>query len=315
MQISQDFLLKNRLAVMRLSRDLLSTQPDEQLQTVDYYVETISVSRGTVQKAMQFLIDRGCVSTHFRGHLGTFLLTKDDEQLWEYSGWGTLAGAMALPLNKLVSGLATGICACIKIESIPFNCVFIQGSRTRMNGLKSGKFDFVVASRLTEKVLLHEYDMLESIVSLPGCAYGGKYILIFADPKKSEIEDGMTVAVDPTSVDQYYLTQKVCEGKNYIKFYETTYIDTRFSVKRGESDVSVSRIDVLETLGMGEEHVKELVIPEFTKKEIESFTNTVILARKDNYGLKRLLNQTLRASIVSNSQKKVVSGAMPPSYY
>lgn len=144
MKISNDFFLKNRLAVMKLSRDLLSAQLDERLKTVDYYEEALSVSRGTVQKAMQFLIEQHCIETQFRGHLGTYLLMKDDEKLWEFSGFGVLSGSMPLPLNTLSAGLATGICDCMRISNTPFNFVFAQGSRTRMKGLQLGKYDLLL---------------------------------------------------------------------------------------------------------------------------------------------------------------------------
>ena len=315
MKISGDFFLKHRLAVMRLSRDLLSTKLDEQLKTVDYYEEALSVSRGTVQKAMQFLIEQRCIETQFRGHLGTYLLMKDEKKLWEFSGFGVLSGSMPLPLNNLSAGLATGICDCMKLSKTPFNFVFVQGSRTRMNGLQLGKYDFIVASRLTESVLRKSFEDIECVMELPGCTYGGRYVLLFADPKQKTVEDGMTIAVDPTSVDQFYLTQELCKGKKRIRYFETTYVDTRYSVKRGEADVTVSRLDVLEYFEMGSEHVKELNIPGFTKKEVDAFTNSMILARKDNYGLKEILQQVLRPTVISNAQRKVMTNLRVPSYY
>lgn len=315
MQIARDFFLKNRLAVMRLSRDLLSVKPDEQLQTVDYYVEKLEVSRGTVQKAMQFLIEQECITTHFRGHLGTFLLTKNNDKLWEYSGFGTLSGAMSLPLNKLVAGLATGVCDCMKLGGVPFNCIFMQGSLTRMKGLNAGKYDFVVSSKLTASVLLKELPDVEMIMTLPGCAYAGRYILLFANPSESGIEEGMSVAVDRNSFDQSYLTELLCADKRNLRFNEMTYIETRLSVKRGESDVTVCRADALESLDIGNDHVKDLFLPQFTKKEIDSFTDSVILARRDNYGISDILQTALRPSVISNSQKKVMNGSRNPSYY
>ncbi len=299
---------------MRLSRDLLSTKPDEQLQTVDYYVKKLEVSRGTVQKAMQFLIDQQCITTHFRGQLGTFLLTKDSDKLWEYSGLGTLSGAMSLPLNKLVAGLATGICDCMKLGGIPFNCIFMQGSRTRMKGLDAGKYDFIVASKLTESVLLPEYPSLETVMKLPGCAYAGRYILLFSDPSKTAIEDGMSVAVDRNSFDQFHLTELICADKK-VRYNELTYIETRFSVKRGESDVTVCRTDALESLGMTQEHIKDIALPHITKKDFDAFSDSVVLARRDNYAIADILQSTLRPSVIANSQKKVMSGARNPSYY
>jgi hypothetical protein len=316
--ISEDFFLKNRLVVMNLARDLLITELDQQLQTIDSYVEKFSVSRGTVQAAMQFLIEQGCVTTQFRGHLGSYLLTKDNDKLWGFSGFGTLTGAISLPLGPLVSGFATGICDCMRAGNIAFNFVFVQGSRTRINGLKQGKYDFVVASSLTEQVLLKENDneSIEKAMTLPGCAYAGKYILLFADDSKTEIEDGMTIAVDTASIDQLFLTNLVCKGKKNIKFNELTYISTRFSVKEGASDATISRTDVIGSLGEGfQSHAKELFLPDYTRKELESFSTAVILIKKGNYGLCNILRRILRPSVVSNSQKKVMAGLRTPSYY
>jgi hypothetical protein len=316
MQISQDFFLKNRLVVMNLARDLLVTELEQQIQTIDFYVKKFSVSRGTVQAAMLFLIEKGCVTTRFRGHLGTYLLTKDNDKLWEFTGFGTLTGAMPLPLNMLVSGFATGICDCMRAENIPFNCIFVQGSRTRLNGLSQGKYDFVVASTLTEQVLLKDHANIKKVMTLPGCFYGGKYILLFADASRTEMEDGMTVAVDPTSVDQLYLTQLLCEGKKNIRLNELTYINTRFSVKEGTSDVTIARTDTISSLGPEfQNHAKELTLPNYSKKDMESFITAVILIKKGNFGLANILRRVLRASIVSNSQKKVMAGLRTPTYY
>ena len=66
---------------------------------------------------------------------------------------------------------------------------------------------------------------------------------------------------------------------------------------------------------MGSEHVKELNIPGFTKKEVDAFTNSMILARKDNYGLKEILQQVLRPTVISNAQRKVMTNLRVPSYY
>jgi hypothetical protein len=330
MQILQDFFLKNRLVVMKLARDLLVTELDERLQTIDYYVERFSISRGTVQAAMMFLIEQGCITTQFRGHLGTYLLTKNNDNLWEYSGFGTLSCAMSLPLNDLASGLATGVCDCMQAANIAFNCVFIQGSRTRLNGLSQGKYDFIIASNLTKHVILEKsveekggrakiqtnYSNIEKVMELHGCSYSGRYALLFADPSKTEVEDGMTVAVDPTSVDQLYLTKVLCKNKSNIKFNELTYINTRHSVKNMESDVTVTRMDVIESLDPDlRDHTKELRLPNYSRKEIDAFTVPVILALKDNYGMKNLLQRVLRFSVVSNSQKKVMSGQRAPTYY
>jgi hypothetical protein len=318
MQMSQDFFLKNRLVVMYLARDLLATNLDERVQTVDEYVQQMKVSRGTVQRAMQFLVEQRCVVTHFRGHLGSYLIEKDNDKLWEYSGFGTLAGAMSLPLSRLLEGLATGICDCMKAKNISFNCVFAQGSGTRVNNLLQGKYDFIIASKLTERLVLKEHPDLQSVLELNGCTYCGRYLLLFADPEKNEIEDGMRISVDPSSLDQRYLTQLVCAGKSNIDFIETTYINTHAGVYQGKADVTVARADTM--LIYGEEyskaHARELKLPgKYTRKEINNFGAAVVLASAENYGIAKLLQEILRPCVVAHSQKQVMAGERVPGYY
>lgn len=326
MQISQDFFLKNRLVVMRLARDLLSTDLDERLHTVDEYTEELKVSRGTVQKALQLLVDEKCITTYFRGHLGNYLIAKDDDKLWEYSGFGTLSGAMPIPLGELAQGIATGVCDCMKAQKVPFNCVFIQGGNTRLKGLLQHKYDFIIASYLTAQLVKESYPDLEEVMELPGCIYGGKYILYFADPEKTQVEDGMRVAIDPSSIDQHILTELVCENRKNIQYIETTYFDTHYCVKDGRADVTVSRSDTLASVYLDKQnqahaeerdaHSKELpVLKGYTRKDMELFNTTVVLASKDNYGMANLLRRTMRPAVISYAQKQIINGSRIPSYY
>ena len=302
---------------MRLARDLLVTELDSRVRTVDYYVEQFGVSRGTVQKGMQFLVEQQCVTTYFRGHLGSYLIAKDGAKLWEYSGFGTLSGSMSLPLDNLVSGLATGVCDCMKAEDIAFNCVFVQGSHIRVKGLRQGKYDFIVASSLTERLIAGEYDDIEKVLEMPNCAYSGRYLLLFAEPNKTQIEDGMRVAVDPASIDQMHLTKLICEGKKSIKFNESTYLDTLHQVVNGEADVTVSRTDVSVNFepDYWDAHTKELTLESYTRQDIDKFSAAVVLAVRDNYGIANLLQKVLRPNVVAHTQKQVMAGLRSPGYY
>jgi len=314
--MSRDFYSKSQLVVMRLARDLLATNFDERTKPIKDYVREMGVSIGTVQKAMQVLIDQKCAVIYFRGHLGSFIVEKDVKKLWEYTGFGTLTGAVGLPLNPTIAGLSTGICDCMRIKDIPFNCVFMQGSNTRVKGLQQGNYDFIVASSLTGQVVSEHDNGIEKVVDLPGCVYSGRYTLLFADPAKTQVEDGMRVAVDPTSFDQHYLTQLVCKEKKDIVFLEMGYLETHNSVLSGQSDVIISRMDYDPSSKEIEIRTQELVLPNhYTRKEIDQFGNAVVLARKDNYRLADLLRQYLRPNTVAYSQKQVQSGDRVARYY
>lgn len=296
---------------MYLARDLLVIEPGSRIPTIDYYVKTFSMSRGTIQAAQLFLSQEKCISTQFKGPGGTILLEKNQSLLWDYTGFGSLVGAMALPLNTLVSGLATGICECMKENNIAFNCAFIQGSRTRLNGLNRNKYDFIVASQLTTSILLDQYENAYKVMDLNGCSYSGKYVLLFRKGL-SEVKDGMTVAVDSSSVDQFYLTNRICERKN-IKRFETSYINTRLSVMNGSADFTVARMDAVNPLYFSQCY--DIFLPDYSESEINNFTNTVILASKNNYGIDKLLHHVLVSKKILEVQNQVIGGLMPPLYY
>ena len=317
LNIAQDFFLKNRFAVMHIARDFLVTDLDNRIQTVDYYVETLGVSRGTIQNAMQFLVEQKCVTTYFRGHLGSFLIAKDNAKLWEYSGFGILSGAMAIPLDTIASGLATGVCDCMKAEDIAFNCVFVQGSKIRIRGLRQGKYDFIVASNLTEQLILKEHEDIEKVLSLPNCHYSGRYLLMFSNSEKTQIEDGMTLAVDPTSIDQVYLSELVSEGKD-TKILESTYLNTISMVVNGEADVTISRSDAAAHFDMDyrEAHFKEISLPgNYTSTDIVRFSGAVVLVSKSAYGLVEILRKVLRPTVIAHAQRQVMNNLRTPSYY
>ena len=317
MKYSQSFFLKHRLVIMNISRDLLVAEPGQRLNTIEHYIKKFHVSRGTIQMAMQYLIEKGCISTQFCGHLGTFLLTKNMDKLWEFAGIGNLTGAMPIPLDKMSSGLATGVCDCMRAKRIPFNCIFIHGSNARVKSLLQGKCDFVVVTRLAHEVLKKTHNNIKLIINLTDCRYTTKYALLFKDPGKSKIENGMTVAIDPTSIDQSYLTKLACKKRKSIQFIQTpSFLNTRLSVAKGEADVSVVIYSAAQSLGTKfQAQIKEIQLSEYNNDDLELLRTPVILVLKDNYGLDALLKQTLDAGVIFNSQKAVMAGTILPNYY
>lgn len=313
MKLTDSFFLKNRLAVMKIARDMVIVQSGSKISTITEYAEKFNISRGTVQNAITYLCEKGAIEIQRKGHQGTILLDKDPDKIWGYTGWGLLTGVMNLPLNLLASGLATGICECMKTNHINFNCIFIQGSKTRIDALASNKYDFVIASNLTASIMQENYPGLEQVVWLDDCYYAGKYVLLFSTKEYTGVEDGMTIAVDPTSIDQLYLTNAVCKGKN-VKRKELTYINTSKSVAMGEADVVVSRLDIVNEL-YADMHYMDVTLPGFTEDEIRDFSKAVVLASKDNYGLNELLQQVLNNKQIADIQGQVMNHQMFPSYY
>ncbi|RED75234.1 GntR family transcriptional regulator YhfZ [Cohnella phaseoli] len=307
-------LFKHGVTLMKIARDLVIKRVGDRLPTIEEYTRSLDISRGTVQAVLKLLQDKGCVVLHKRGHQGTFIEKIDIAKTWEYTNWAHLTGATELPLDTLAAGLATGVCLCMKQKSIPFNFAFMQGSRTRVRALLDHKYDFLITSELSAKVLINEGQDVQMIAKIEGCLYAEIYSLLFAEPGHEEIEDGMTIAYDPSSIDQTFLTNELTKDKKVNKI-ELTYINTYESLKDGRADVIVCRPDVVRTGKYFQFHMKDIVLKDPTIPDANQLTYSVVLAAKNNYGLKELLLKNLDDKLISDVQQKVIRQEMAPSYY
>lgn len=313
MDLSHDFYYKHKLAVTGLARDFFMMERGEKLPTITGSMEKFGVSRGTVQLAMRFLQDQECIRSRFKGKRGSYLLDKDDEKLWQFTGYGVLTGGMYLPFKGMAAGLATGICDCMTRARIPFACSFFQGSQTRIQALLRKKNDFVVASRLTARLVEARDDLLEWTMDLPGTRYAGEYVLAFRRSGARDVRDGMTVAVDPTSMDQDHLTGLVCREKR-VERLEVSYTNTPKAVEQGLADVAVARMDVIEQ-GYPGLVAWPIRVNEYDPAEIRSFSEAVILINRDNYGIDGLLRKVIDPAQVAQAQAQVMENKRFSRYY
>ena len=311
MLVSDKFLFKNHVALMKIARDIMVTDIGSRLPAITDFSNRFNISRGTIQMALNFLSEEKAITLVKRGQQGSTLLSKDSEILWQYTGWGVLFGGMPLPLHGLVAGLATGVCECMKSNSINYNCVFLQGSLTRIKALLNKKIDFIVASKLTAMTIFEQYQGIEQVIEMPNVDYSGRYVLLFS-PNNKELKREMVIAVDPTSIDQNYITNILCNEFNLNK-KEMTYINTYKSTQKGETDLTVARLDVVEN---EYNNMYYSDIPEqYFDYKIEELNKTIIFAEKENYGLKQLLQKVINPINVERVQEKVINKLIPPQYY
>ncbi|MGD9560194.1 MAG: hypothetical protein AB7V55_06290, partial [Oscillospiraceae bacterium] len=96
------------------------------------------------------------------------------------------------------------------------------------------------------------------------------------------------------------------------RFNQLTYINTMVSVRAGESDVVVGRLDAK---SLDPKHCRELLLPEYTPGQMAQFTTACILCLRDQYGLDNVLRHALDPAVIAHSQKEVMSERRAPSYY
>ena len=121
----------------------------EHLRPVQQYAESYGVGRGTVQGAIQELMDCGAIALNACGARGTFLERVEQAQaVLTACGYGEQICLMPLNINMDYRGLATGIYEAISAKDLPIHILFARGSRNRVKMLLRQKCDFVAMSQL-----------------------------------------------------------------------------------------------------------------------------------------------------------------------
>lgn len=314
---------KDWLVSTGIARGLVSTPLGARLPTLNEYCEAFDCSRGVVQNALAFLQQCGAVVLDKRGKQGTFLLEKNEEKLFENAGMSFLTGSMPTPLNLHLAGLATGICQAMGRCSIPFTFAFVQGGQNRVDALGREVYDFVVVTQATAERCMAQNPDIEAAFPLSGCEYSAPYKLYMNRPGLEDLQDGMSMAVDPTSRDQWDLTQVVCAGRN-VRLVEMAYISTVQAFLSGEVDSVVLRGEAgpalpgLSNYVFAAERLNNPALVSavpLARQDMQALQLPVVLVNRKNYGISGILKTYLGGEVVSFVQQKVIRQEMAPQFF
>ena len=314
---------KNWLVTTGIARGLLGTEPGDRLPTIKEYSFVFACSRGVIQNALAALQATGAVNLDIQGKKGTFLKTKDEERLFENAGLKFITGSMPAPLNNYLAGLASGICQAMGQCPVPFTFAFVQGGKNRVEALSRTVYDFVVVTRSTAEKFIAANRNLEIAFSLDQSRYSGPYMLYLNRPRLSGIENGMSIAADPASTDQWELTQDLCAGKdvNIIKY---PYLSASIAFLSGEVDGVVYRGDLDVILNdlyslpfTMEKRIthEEVSVISISPAKASGMQLPVVLTNKKRYGMSGVLKRYLKTDIVAHIQRQVIDLQMAPRFF
>jgi hypothetical protein len=304
---------KSALIAMYMARDLFLAEPGDRIPTISEYTQNFGVSRGIVQNALEELTASGSITTEKRGVLGTFLIQADREKLCSRTGWGSCSGAMPIPMTPYFVSLATAVFDVLAEAPQKFNFFYMSGAAKRVQALREGKCDFAVLSKGAAERSVQEYGELAVCTELTGTHYDAPYLLCFMDPEKSRVEDGMRMGVDPVCLDQMHLTGLLCRDKK-VEIVEFPFVGFRDIISSGRIDCTLFRD------GSWNNDWQKLKIRTVPLREIPELaavdTQTpVVLVRRDNYGIDRLLNKHLNAAAIAHIQQQVLDGHRGMKFY
>lgn len=300
---------KNGRVAQQIAGQLIRMKKGDRLPRIDDFVNAFGTARGTIQGGLRLLEEMSAVRLESRGHLGTFLLEKNQPLLWEIAGRGALVGAMPLPYSRRYEGLATGLVRIFDDMNIPFTIAYMRGANSRIDALRSRRFDFIIVSRWSAEQACRQYDDLSLQQSLGDRTYVERHGVLFADKEKTQIESGMRVGIDPSSPDQRDLTYAECEGLD-VQLVEVNYMQLFNQLEKGQIDAAVWNLD--ETAGefrWGRGSFQKKASRQMSR----SLSEAALVTRHPGEEVKEVLNQ-LSVQTVNHIQESVLKGDMMPHY-
>lgn len=296
------------VTVEQLAKELLSKTKGERILSISEYQQKFGVSRGTVQNAFAYLKENGAVELKSRGHMGTFIEELDFQKLQTVCMQKSMLGIMPLPYSSAYQGLATALYE----ELSDFNCnlAYARGSEGRIHLVEEGVYQFAICSEFAAQKAADDGRNIRRIFEFGAGSYLSRHVLVLRDDRASKIEDGMKVAYDRGSLDQRTIMDKLIEGKKNIQLIDIRAHQTIAAVQDGRIDAGVWNDDEIIESGYNNLHI----IPLDNQFDVEKFSTAVLIIKKENDALEKILLKYIDRKRVREIQKKVKSGEIPANY-
>lgn len=290
-----------------LARRLLALQVGDRIDSIAQLAAEFGTGRGTVQSALQVLIQEGAVLLESRGKLGSFVLALDNQRLLERAGLSPIIGVMPIAYSLRFQGLATGMTRAFEQTALPLVLAQLRGARNRLHFLRTGRCDFAIVSRLTWQEEETAGDLRLALPFGPGSNVGD-HVLLFANEAADRVQDGMRVGVDPSSHDHVRLALEECQGRS-VTLVEISYVQAVPKLLSGEIDVTVWDTGV--PLPSAELTIRPR---QGRRSEDDPNTEAVLIVRAEDAPLGALLCSRINPQFVTAVQRRVTAGEERPAF-
>ncbi|MCI8484760.1 MAG: hypothetical protein HFH41_10540 [Lachnospiraceae bacterium] len=309
MQNANLFYQKNALVTIMMARDIVNKEPGDKMIPIAEYERSCGFSRWTIQTAIKTLLDNDCMVVEKYGPKGTFLSKINYEKLWTFTDWDPLLGCVPVSTSCALSGLLTGTNIVLKQKGIPFNFSFMTPVKNRLLSLDRGRCNFVITTKLAYEIGKEMCPNIRLAMELKNCKYNLGYSVYYNTERFQGVEDGMSIGIYESALEQKYLSNLICEGKKVEKKY-LYYHETYNAFARGEIDMVVQRSDCEDYRIYREKSVGLSYLG-----LDETIMTPVVLVNKDDYGIEELIKNNINIAEMAAIQEKVMQGKMEPSYY
>src|SRR5690625_2882359 len=134
---------------IELARRLLLLNNGDRLDSVKKLSEEFNVGRGTIQTALNRLIEDGALEIESFAQRGSYLKNINRTLLLKNAELEEIVGMLPITYSLLHQGLATGLHEAFENTDISILLAQLRGSKRRLKFLNSSKCDFIIISKMT----------------------------------------------------------------------------------------------------------------------------------------------------------------------
>lgn len=307
--MSEKFLKKKGVIVNYLASELLQLKKGDRLLSISEYQQKFDVARGTIQNALNYLKDEQAIVCTSKGHLGTFIHEIDYAILQKYAISESILGTMTLPYSRLYEGMATGLYDAFEKNKLKLNLAYIRGSKERVHSIINKTYRFAVISRFAANEAIQSGEPLEIVIEFGNYTYLSEHILLLADKEKNQIEKGMKIGIDYSSLDHQLLTKKLVDGKK-VEYIEMPGHQIIHALKNGVIDAGVWNYDEIRDKDYQELNYTFL---DPTNKLLD-MSASVIVCHKEDTAMQAIFHKSIDKQKILAIQNQVKSGDIVPRY-
>ncbi|MDO4702156.1 MAG: GntR family transcriptional regulator YhfZ [Erysipelotrichaceae bacterium] len=307
MDIKSIIMSKNGLAVLTLAKEFLNYEIGSRIPTISQFCEQLDFSRGTIQNSIKLFVDNHVIQLDAKGHMGTYLISKDIPLLLKFANIDTIVGTMPLPYSKKYEGLASGLVLALENKyDILTSMAYMRGAKSRMSMLMTNRYDFAIVSMHAALEYQKKYNNVDIVINFGLNTYLSEHVIIFHNEAQKTIQDHMKIGVDFDSIDHRLLTEKVCQNKQ-VEFVPMEYSRILTSVMNGSIDAAVWNLDEISDKGIQVPYVA-------MEQEDAIYSQAVLVVSRNRPEIASLLKEIVDVDTVLNIQKLVLDGKIAPSY-
>lgn len=216
--------VRNLAVAREIASAMISWPVQERIPTTQQLAAQHDIGFGTVQKILAVFEETGAICLEAKGHQGTFLIAKNLPLLCRFIGNKTIIGAMPLPSNKEFRLIAAAIRARFDQSGLPFNFIFLDGAKNRLDLLKSNRCDFTLMSEYAVDIATQKDQIFsKSIVFEKNSYHKFDSVVVLTRNDIDNLSDIKRLGIDRSSPDHEYLSS-IEFGKENITLIEGSYL-------------------------------------------------------------------------------------------